>query len=100
VASGTRCSGKEHGSETARTIIALNPDPGTGGRAARGGAAGKDLDNDHAAAAARAWRAMIGRDVRIGCITRVRWIGGRQRSGDQLPGTRMLALQPALASSP
>ena len=91
---------KEHGSETARIIIALNPDPGTGGRAARGGAAGKDLDNDHAAAAARAWRAMIGRDVRIGCITRVRWIGGRQRSGDQLPGTRNVGLAAGTGEQP
>src|SRR5215813_6324461 len=33
-------------------------DPSAGGRAARCGAAGKDLDNDHAAAAARAWRTM------------------------------------------
>ena len=100
MASGTRCSGKEHGSETARTIIALNPDPGAGGRAARGGAAGKDLANDHAAAAARAWRAMIGRDVRIGCITRVRWIGGRQRSGDQLPGTRNVGLAAGTGEQP
>ena len=100
MASGTRCSGKEHGSETARTIIALNPDPGAGGRAARGGAAGKDLANDHAAAAARAWQAMIGRDVRIGCITRVRWIGGRQRSGDQLPGTRNVGLAAGTGEQP
>jgi hypothetical protein len=54
---------KEYGTETARIIIALNPDPGAGGRAARGAAARKDLDNDHMAAAARAWRAMIGRGV-------------------------------------
>src|SRR6516164_6145661 len=83
---------EECGTDTARIIIVLNPDPGAGGRAARLAAARKDLDNDHAAAAARAWRAMISRDVRIGCVARRRRIGGRQRGGDQLPGTRDIGL--------
>ena len=37
--------------------MASNPDPGAGGRAARCAAACKYLDNDHAAAAARARQA-------------------------------------------
>jgi hypothetical protein len=51
-------------------VIALNPDPGAGGRwAARWAAARKDLDNDHAAAAARARLAMIARGgIDIRCI--------------------------------
>jgi len=68
--------------------MASNRDPGAGGRAARCAAACKDLDNDHAAAAARAWRAMIGRDVRIGCVARLRRIDGRPRGDHQLPGAR------------
>ena len=83
---------KEYGTETARVIIALNPDSGAAGRAAWGAAAGKDFDNDHTATAARAWRAMIGRDVRIGYVGRLRRIGRWQRSGDQLPGTRNVVL--------
>src|SRR5215469_8225861 len=49
-------------------------DASAGGRAARCGAAGKDLDNDHAAAAARARQSMIGRGVRIGGIAHCRRI--------------------------
>ena len=44
-------------------IIGSGLDPGAGGRAAWCAAARKDLDNEHAAAAARAWRTMIGRGV-------------------------------------
>jgi hypothetical protein len=40
--------------------------PGAGGRAARCAAAGKDLDNNHAAAAARAWRATETPDELVG----------------------------------
>jgi hypothetical protein len=69
-------------------VIASNPDPGVGGWAARCAAAPKDLDNDHTAAAARAWRAMIGRDVGIGCVARLRRIDGRPRGDHQLPGAR------------
>ena len=48
----------------AAAVIGSGLDPSAGGRrAARCGAACKDLDNDHAAAAARAWRAMIGHGV-------------------------------------
>ena len=58
--------------------MASNPNPGAGGRAAWCAAAGKDLDNDHAAAAARAWRAMIGGGgVRIGGDVHCRWINLR-----------------------
>ena len=63
--------------ERTRIVIASHPDPRTGGRwAARCGAAGKDLDNNHVAATARAWWAMIGRGVRIGgaVIVHCRWI--------------------------
>src|SRR5215472_16905290 len=63
-------------------------DPSAGGRAARCGAAGKDLDNDHAAAAARAWRTMIGRGVRIGGVVHCRRINLRHWSSHQLPGVR------------
>jgi len=86
---------KEYGTETARIIIALNPDAGAAGRAARGAAARKDFDNDHTATAARAWRAMIGRDVRIGYVGRLWRIGRWQRSGDQglVTGTRTSTLE-------
>ena len=80
--------------------MASNRDPGAGGRAARCAAACKDLDNDHAAAAARAWRAMIGRGVRIGCVARLRRIGGRQSGGDQLPGTRDVGLAAGAGQQP
>jgi hypothetical protein len=46
------------------------PVGGTGGRAARCAAAPKDLDNQHAAAAARARRAMIGRGILIDGVVR------------------------------
>ena len=78
--------------ERTGVVIASNPDPGAGGRAARLAAAPKDLDNNHAAAAARAWRAMIGRGVRIGCVARRRWIDLRHWGGHQLPGTRNVGL--------
>jgi hypothetical protein len=51
---------------TGRKVIGSGLDPSAGGRAARCAAARKDFDNDHAAAAARAWRTMIGRGVWIG----------------------------------
>ena len=57
-------------------------------RAARGGAARKDLDNDHAAAAARAWRAMIGRGGRIGCVVCCWWLDLRHWGADKLLGAR------------
>jgi hypothetical protein len=45
-------------------------------------AARKDLDNDHAAAAARAWRAMIGRGVRIGGVVHCRRINLQRYASD------------------
>src|SRR5215471_18043146 len=87
---------KEYGTETARIIIALNPDPGAGGRAARGAAARKDLDNDHMAAAARAWRAMIGRGVWIGRVVRCQWSTAGIGSVISCSARAMLALQPAV----
>ena len=74
-------------------VIASDPDSGARGRwAARFAAAGKDLDNDHAAAAARARRAIIGRGVRIGCVMRCRRIDLRYWGGHQLPGARDVGL--------
>src|SRR4051794_28195078 len=55
-------------------------------RAARCAATAKDLEDDHGCAAARTWRAMIGRGVRIGCIPCRRRGGLWDRGGDQLPG--------------
>ena len=81
-------------------VIASNPDPGAGGRAARCAAAPKDLDNNHAAAAARARRAMIGRDIRIGGVRRRRWLGGRHRVGDQLFGTGNVGLAAGAGEEP
>jgi hypothetical protein len=73
--------------ERARIVIASNPDPG-GRWAARCTAGRKDLDNDHAAAAARARRVMIGGGgLRIGCVVRRRWIDLRHWRGHQLLGT-------------
>src|SRR5215469_6245884 len=78
--------------ETRRIVIGSGPDPVAGGRAARCGTAGKDLDNDHAAAAARAWRTMIGGGVRIGGVVHCRRINLRHWSGHQLPGARDVGL--------
>src|SRR5215831_1517950 len=72
--------------------------PRAGGRAARCGAAGKDLDNDHAAAAARAWRTMIGGGVRIGGV--VRRINLRHWSSHQLPGARDVGLAAGARQQP
>ena len=55
---------------TTRIVIGSKSRPGAGWRSARYAAAPKDLDDDHAAAAARAWRALIGGGVEIGCILR------------------------------
>ena len=86
--------------ETTGIVIGSNPARGAGGRAARCAAAPKDLDNHHAAAAARAWRAMIGRGVRIGGV--VRSGGSTAGIGAAISSLAraMLALQPGLASSP
>jgi hypothetical protein len=71
---------------TTKIVIASNPDPGAGGRAARCGAARKDLEDDHAAAAARARRAMTGRGARIGCVVRYRRLDLRDWGADKLLG--------------
>src|SRR6516225_11032585 len=64
-------------------------DPGVGRWWGAGyAAARKDLDNDHAAAAARARRAIIGRGVRIGCVVRGRRVDLRYCGGHQLFGAR------------
>src|SRR5499427_175865 len=102
--------------ERTRIVIGSRPDPGTGGRAARCGAARKDLDNDHASAAARTRRAMIGnlkagvcapsggnmqrwrflviRDPKVketvGALYKRAWdeqVAPRYRSGEPAPGT-------------
>jgi len=74
-------------------VIASNLEPGAGRRwAARCAAARKDLDNGHAAAAARARRAIIGRGVRIGCVVRCRRIDLRYWGGHQFPGARDVGL--------
>jgi len=81
-------------------IIGSRSNPGTGGRSAWCGAARKDLDNDHAPAAARTRRAMIGDGVGIDRVVRCRRLDLRYWGGDQFPGARELVLQLALASSP
>src|SRR5215467_10940706 len=75
-------------------------DPSAGGRTARCGAAGKDLDNDHAAAAARAWRTMIGGGVRIGDVVHCRRINLRHWSIYQLPGARDVGLAAGAGQQP
>jgi hypothetical protein len=86
--------------ETTRIVIASNPVSGAGGRAARCAAARKDLDNDHVAATARVWRAMIGGEVRIGCVVRCRRINRRQRGGDQLLGADDIGLAAGAGQQP
>ena len=82
-------------------VIASNPDTGAGGRwAARCTVARKDLDNDHAAAAARAWWAMIGRGVRIGCVVCCQRLDLRHWGGHQLPGTRNVGLAAGTGEQP
>src|SRR5215468_12025632 len=86
--------------ERTRIVIGSRPDPGPGGRAARGGAARKDLDNDHASAAARTRRAMIGNGVGIDRVVRCRRLDLRYWSVISSLARAMLVLQLALASSP
>ena len=86
--------------ERTKIVIGSRPNPGIGWRSARCGAAGKDLDNDHAPAAARARQAMISRGVRIGGVMSGRWIDRRHWGGHQFLARAILVLQLALASSP
>src|SRR5215468_1797961 len=75
-------------------------DPSAGGRAARCGGAGKDLDNDHAAAAARAWRTMIGGGVGIDRVVRCRRLDLRYWGGHQFPGVRDVGLAAGAGQQP
>jgi len=75
-------------------------EPDVPGRAARCGAARKDLDNDHAAAAARARRVMIGCGVRIGGVVRCWLIDLRYWGGHQLPGARDVGLAAGAGQQP
>ena len=87
---------------TTRIVIASNPDPGAGGRWAAGcTAARKDLDNDHAAAAARARRAMIGHGVGIDGVVRCRRrIDCRHWDGHQLVGAGNVRLAAGAGQQP
>src|SRR5258708_36246123 len=68
--------------ERTRIVIASTPDPGTGGWwAARCAVTRKDFDDDHAAAATRARRTMIGRGVRIGGVVDRRGVYRRRLGG-------------------
>ena len=78
--------------ERTRIVIGLSPDPGARGRAARCGAARKDLDNDHASAAARTRRAMIGNGVGIERVVRCRRLDLRYWGCHQFPGARDVGL--------
>ena len=80
--------------------MASNRDPGAGGRAARCAAACKDLDNDHAAAAARAWRAMIGRGVRIGGVVYCQRLDLHHWSSHQRPSARDVGLAAGAGQQP
>src|SRR6516164_7832188 len=81
------------GQGTGRKVIGSGLDPGAGGRGTARCAAGrKDLDNDHAAAAARARRAMIGCGVRIGGVVHYRRLSLCHWSSHQLPGARDVGL--------
>ena len=82
-------------------VIASNPDTGARGRwAARCTVARKDLDNNHAASAARAWWAMIGRGVRIGRVVCCQRLDLRHWGGHQLPGTRNVGLAAGTGEQP
>ena len=73
---------------------------GAGGRAAWCGAARKDLDNDHAATAARTWRTMIGPGVWIGGVVHCRRLNLRHCRGHQLPGARDVRLAAGAGQQP
>jgi hypothetical protein len=86
---------------TGRKVIGSGLDPGAGGRGTARCAAGrKDVDNDHAAAAARAWRVMIGRGVWIGGVVHCRRINLRHWSGHQLLGARDVSLAAGAGQQP
>src|SRR4051812_50215258 len=72
--------------ETTKIVIGSKPARSAEGRSARCAAALEELDDNHASAAARAWRAMIGRGVGIGGGGCLRQINPGHRGGGQLPG--------------
>ena len=78
----------------------LTPACGGEGRAARCAAAPEDFDDEHTAATARAWRAMIRRVARIGGFVHHRGINRRHRGGDQLPGARNIGLAAGTGEEP
>ena len=88
--------------EAIRMIIASGSGTGFGRwRAARYAAALEDLDDDHMAAAARAWRAMIGGSaVSLGGIARHCRLCQRLRGGDQLPGARDIGFAAGAGEQP
>jgi len=90
----------ERCNETAGIVIASNPARGAGGRAAWCAAAPKDLDNQHAAAAAPARQAMIGGGVGIGAVVRGQRINRRHRGSDQLPGVYDIGLTTGARQQP
>src|SRR6516164_1652045 len=85
---------REGGSSTQVLVPALEGGP------LRCAAARKDLDNNHAAAAARAWRAMIGRGAWIGGVVHCRRFDLRRWSGHQLPGARDVGLAAGAGQQP
>ena len=86
---------------TGRKIIRSGLDPGAGGRGtARCAARRKELDNDHAAAAARARRGMIGRGAWIGGVVHCRRFDLCHWSGHQLPGARDVGLAAGARQQP
>ena len=85
------------GRERTRIVISSHPDPRIGGRwASRCGAARKDFDNDHAASAARARRAMIARGVRIGCVVCCRRLDLRPLRGRRILEPFQSLVRPAM----
>jgi hypothetical protein len=71
-----------------------------GGRGAWCAAAPKDLDNQHAAAAARARWALIGGGVGIGAVVQRERINRRHRGSDQLPGARNVGFAAGAGEQP
>src|SRR6516162_9965069 len=87
--------------EKRRRVIGSGLDSGAGGRGTARCAAGrKDLDNDHAAAAARAWRTMMSRGVWIGGVVHCRRISLSHWRGHQLPGARDVSLAASAGQQP
>ena len=86
--------------ETTGIVIGSISGRGSGGRTARCAAAPEDFDDQHAAATARAWRAIIDHPVRIGGVGRCRWIDRRHWGGEQLPGACHVGLAAGAGEQP